>query len=204
MNFDFQFRSRRSNVMATHGMVASSQPLATMAGLDMLRAGGTAADAAVAVAAALAVVEPFSTGIGGDCFALYWDNTQKRVFALNASGPTAQNANIDELLRLGYSEMPQFTGHAVSVPGTVTGWTALLARFGTLSLAEILSPAIRYALEGYPVTEWIGTVWKLMESRLLRETVDESLPLHQQRSGPLQPSGHEFMLNGHVHRKWAK
>ena len=196
MDFDYQFRSRRSNVMATHGMVASSQPLATLAGLDMLRAGGTAADAAVAVAAALAVVEPFSTGIGGDCFALYWDNTQKRVFALNASGPTAQNANIDELLRLGYSEMPQFTGHAVSVPGTVTGWTALLARFGTLSLAEILSPAIRYALEGYPVTEWIGTVWKLMESRLLRETVDESLPLHQQRSGPLQPSGHEFMLNG--------
>ena len=198
MNFDYQFRSRRSNVMATHGMVASSQPLATLAGLDMLRAGGTAADAAVAVAAALAVVEPFSTGIGGDCFALYWDNTQKRVFALNSSGPTAKKANIDDLLRLGYSEMPQFTGHAVSVPGTVAGWTALLARFGTLSLAEILSPAIRYALEGYPVTEWIGTVWKLMESRLLRETVDESLPLHQQRSGPPQPSGHEFLVDGHA------
>ena len=196
MDYDFEFRSRRSNVMATHGMVASSQPLATLAGLDILRAGGTAADAAVAVAAALAVVEPFSTGIGGDCFALYWDNTHKQVFALNASGPTAQNANIDELLRLGYSEMPQFTGHAVSVPGTVAGWTALLGRFGKLPLAEILSPAIRYALEGYPVTEWIGSVWKLMESRLLRETVDESLPLHLQRSGTPQPSGHEFLLDG--------
>ncbi len=196
MDYDFEFRSRRSNVMATHGMVASSQPLATLAGLDMLRAGGNAADAAVAVAAALAVVEPFSTGIGGDCFALYWDNTQKRVFALNASGPTAQNANRDELLRLGYTEMPQFTGHAVSVPGTVAGWTALLGRFGRLPLADILSPAIRYALEGYPVTEWIGMGWKLMESRLLRETVDERLPLHQQRSGPPQPSGLEFLIDG--------
>jgi len=156
MEYDFNFQSRRSNIMATHGMVASSQPLATLAGLDLLRAGGTAADAAVAVAAALAVVEPFSTGIGGDCFALYWDNTRKRVFALNGSGPAAQNANIDDLLQLGYTEIPQFTGHAVSVPGAVAGWIALLERFGRLPLVDILSPAIRYALEGYPVTEWIG------------------------------------------------
>ena len=196
MDYDFNFRSRRSNVMAAHGMVASSQPLATLAGLDILRAGGTAADAAVATVATLAVVEPFSTGIGGDCFALYWDNTQKRVFALNGSGPTAKSANIDDLLRLGYTDFPQFTGHAVSVPGTVAGWTALLQRFGTLPLVDILAPAIRYALDGYPVTEWIGAVWKLMESRLLRETVDESLPLHQQRSGPSQPSGNEFLING--------
>ena len=198
MEYDFNFQSRRSNIMATHGMVASSQPLATLAGLDLLRAGGTAADAAVAVAAALAVVEPFSTGIGGDCFALYWDNTRKRVFALNGSGPAAQNANIDDLLQLGYTEIPQFTGHAVSVPGAVAGWIALLERFGRLPLVDILSPAIRYALEGYPVTEWIGTGWKLMESRLLRETVDEGLPIHQQRSGPSQSSGHEFLVDGHA------
>lgn len=196
MKFDYQFRSRRSNVMATHGMVASSQPLATLAGLDMLRSGGSAADAAIAVAAALNVVEPFSTGIGGDCFALYWDNTQKQVFALNGSGPTAKNANIDDLLRLGYTQFPRFTGHTVSVPGAVAGWTALLDRFGRLPLAEILAPAIQYALEGYPVTELIDTGWKLMESQLLRETVDESLPLHLQRSGPPQPSGGEFLLDG--------
>jgi gamma-glutamyltranspeptidase/glutathione hydrolase len=196
MNVDYHFRSRRSNVMATHGMVASSQPLATLAGLDMLREGGTAADAAVAVAVALSVVEPFSTGIGGDCFALYWDNRQKKVFALNGSGPAAQNANIEDILRLGYSEMPLFTGHAVSVPGTVAGWTALLTRFGKLPLAEVLVPAIQYALEGYPVTEWVGAGWKLMEGRLLRETVDESLPLHLRRSGPPQPSGHEFLIDG--------
>ena len=198
MKIDYQFRSRRSNIMATHGVVASSQPLATLAGLDMLRAGGTAADAAIAVAAALAVVEPFSTGIGGDCFTLYWDNAQKRVLALNGSGPTAQNANIDDLLRLGYTEMPQFTGHAVSVPGAVAGWAALLERFGKFPFSQVLAPAIRYALEGYPVTEWIGAGWKLMESRLLRETVDESLPLHQQRSGPPQSSGHEFLIDGHA------
>lgn len=196
MNLDFIFRSRRSNVMATHGMVASSQPLATLAGLDLLRAGGTAADAAVAVAAALAVVEPFSTGIGGDCFALYWDNQQKKVFALNGSGPTSKKANIDDLLQLGFTEFPRFTGHAVSVPGTVAGWSALLDRFGKLSFAEVLAPAIRYALEGYPVTEWIGTGWKSMEHYLLREAVDETLPLHLQRPGPPQPSGHEFLIDG--------
>jgi gamma-glutamyltranspeptidase/glutathione hydrolase len=78
----------------------------------------------------------------------------------------------------------------------VAGWSALLERFGTMSLAEMLAPAIRYALEGYPVTEWIGSGWKLMESRLLRETVDESLPLHLQRSGPPQPSGNEFLVDG--------
>ncbi|HQA29371.1 MAG TPA: gamma-glutamyltransferase, partial [Brevefilum fermentans] len=97
VQFDYEFRSRRSNVIAHNGMVASSQPLASLAGLDILRAGGTAADAAVATAAMLAVVEPFSTGIGGDCFVLYWDASTKTVSALNGSGPTAQSANLEDL-----------------------------------------------------------------------------------------------------------
>src|SRR6056297_2478484 len=101
MQYDFEFRSRRSNVLATNGMVASSQPLATLAGLDVLREGGSAADAAVAVAAALNVVEPFSTGIGGDMFALYWDVREKRVFALNGSGPAPRKASIDEIKQAG-------------------------------------------------------------------------------------------------------
>ena len=196
MFFDFEFRSRRSNVISTKGIAAASQPLAALAGLDMLRAGGNAADAAIAIAAALSVVEPFSTGIGGDCFALYWDSGLKKVFALNGSGPAAKAANINDLKKLGYEHYPLFTGHAVSVPGTVAGWTALLDRFGTMPLAEVLQPAIRYAFEGYPVTEWIGSGWKLMECRLLRDTVDESLPLHLQRPGPIQPSGSEFLLDG--------
>ncbi|MEZ4833079.1 MAG: gamma-glutamyltransferase [Caldilineaceae bacterium] len=89
MNYDFVFRSRRSNVLARHGMVATSQPLAAQAGLSMLQAGGNAADAAIATAAMLNVVEPTSTGIGGDCFALYWDAKEKRVTALNGSGRAA-------------------------------------------------------------------------------------------------------------------
>ncbi len=196
MNYDFEFRSRRSNVLATNGMVAASQPLATLAGLDILRQGGTAADAAVAVAAALNVVEPFSTGIGGDCFALYWDAGKKEVFALNGSGPAPQKASIDALRKAGYEKYPHFTGHAVSVPGTVAGWSALLERFGRKSMADVLKPAIHYAMEGYPVTEWIGSGWKIMEKVLLRNSVDEHLPKHLQRSGPPQESGHEFLLEG--------
>ncbi len=200
MQYDFKFRSRRSNVLSTRGVAAASQPLAALAGLDMLRAGGNAADAAVAMAAALNVVEPFSTGVGGDCFALYWDAATRRVYALNGSGPAAKNASIEEVRRMGYEQMPRFMGQSVSVPGTVAGWTALLERFGTLPLAEVLAPAIRYALEGYPLTEWIGSGWELMASRLLRESVDESQPRHLQRSGPPQPSGHEFLVEGHAPR----
>lgn len=196
MQYDFEFRSRRSNVFSKNGMVASSQPLATLAGLDVLRKGGTAADAAVAVAAALNVVEPFSTGIGGDVFALFWDATEKQIFALNGSGPAAQNASIEDLKKAGHEQYPLFTGHAVSVPGTVGGWSALLDRFGCLRLKDVLSPAIRYALEGYPVTEWIVSGWKLMESRLLRNYGEEDLPKHQRRNGPSQPSAHEFLVDG--------
>jgi gamma-glutamyltranspeptidase / glutathione hydrolase len=196
MQYDFEFRSRRSNVMSIRGVTATSQPMAALAGLDMLRAVGNAADAAVAMAAALNVLEPFSTGIGGDCFALYWDAKQKKVFGLNGSGPSAKSASIEDLRKEGYEKYPLFTGHAVSVPGTVAGWSALLERFGRMTLKDVLAPAIRYALEGYPLTEWIGSGWKLMESCLLREQVDETLPKHLRRSGPPQPSGNEFLIDG--------
>lgn len=196
MQNDFDFRSRRSNVMAMHGMVASSQPLASLAGLETLKAGGTAADAAVTVAAMLNVVEPFSTGIGGDCFALYWDAASKTVFALNGSGPAAGSANLETLKRAGYDQFPYFTGHAVSVPGTVGAWTALLQRFGKMSLGDVLAPAIQYAFEGYPVTEWIGSGWKILESHMLRKGEDESAPKHLQYPGPSQPSAQEFLVDG--------
>ncbi len=195
MNHDFVFRSRRSNVMATNGMVASSQPLATLAGVDILKSGGNAADAAVAVAAALTVVEPFSTGIGGDCFALYWDAKVKKVFALNGSGPASKKANIEDILDAGYVAFPLYSGHAVSVPGTVAGWDALLRRFGSMTMGDVLSPAINYALEGYPLTEWIGAIWDSMPNKLLRKNKKENLPKHLQFTGPEQPSGEEFLVN---------
>ena len=193
MNYDFVFRSRRSNVMARNGLVATSQPLAAQAGLTILQAGGNAADAAIATAAALNVVEPISTGIGGDCFALYWDARTKRVTALNGSGRSAAAASIDELRRLGYKRMPQFTGHSVSVPGAVAGWSDLLERHGDMTLTDVLKPAIHLAEEGYPVTEWIGRGWAAQTTKLLRSPDWISSDLD---NGPEQPSGHELLIDG--------
>ena len=193
MNFDFTFCSRRSNVLACRGMVATSQPLAAQAGLSMLQAGGNAADAAIATAAMLNVVEPISTGIGGDCFALYWDAKTKTVTALNGSGRAAGAASIAELRGLGYSKMPTFTGHAVSIPGTVAGWSDLLERHGRMTLADVLQPAIHSAEEGYPLTEWIANGWATQVKKLLRAPDWQSSDLD---NGPEQPSGNELLIDG--------
>ncbi|MCC9076824.1 gamma-glutamyltransferase family protein [Litorilinea aerophila] len=197
MKFDAVFRSRRSNVMATRGMVATSQPLAAQAGLEILKAGGNAADAAVATAAMLNVVEPISTGIGGDCFALFWDARTKQVTALNGSGRAPAAASIEALRSLGYTKMPTFTGHAVSVPGTVAGWSDLLERHGTMSLADVLQPAIWTAEHGYPVSEIIATGWRSQVPKLLRSPDWESGDLD---NGPEQPSGHELLIDGRAPR----
>lgn len=196
MQFDFTFRSRRSNALGKHGMVASSQPLASLAGLDILKSGGTAADAAVAVAAMLNVVEPFSTGIGGDCFVLYWEASSQSVYGLNGSGPAAVKANLQELIEAKHEQFPLFTGQAVTVPGTVRTWSALLERFGNKTLAKTLEPAIRTAYEGYAVTEWISSGWSLMVDRLLRQNNNENLPKYLQFPGNHQLSGNEFLVNG--------
>jgi gamma-glutamyltranspeptidase/glutathione hydrolase len=193
MNYDFKFRSRRSNVLARHGMVATSQPLAAQAGLEILKAGGNAADAAIATAAMLNVVEPTSTGIGGDCFALYWDAKTKRVTALNGSGRAAAGASIEQLRGDGYDTMPTFTGHTVSIPGTVAGWSDLLEAHGRMTLADVLQPAIRTAEEGYPVTEWIARGWATQVAKLLRPAGWESGDLD---NGPEQPSGQELLIHG--------
>jgi gamma-glutamyltranspeptidase/glutathione hydrolase len=193
MDYDSTFRSRRSNVMAMHGMVATSQPLAAMAGLEILRMGGNAADAAVATAAMLNVVEPISTGVGGDVFALFWDAATRTVRALNGSGRAAKRASVEALRRLGYTRMPVYTGHAVTVPGTVAGWSDLLEGCGTMSLADVLARAIRTAEEGYPVTEWIAEGWKTQTGKLLRSAEWQSGDLE---NGPLQPSGAELLVDG--------
>lgn len=183
--------------MATRGMVATSQPLAAQAGLDMLKAGGTAADAAIATAAMLNVVEPISTGIGGDCFALYWDAKTKQVTALNGSGRAAGAASIADLRQRGYTEMPTYTGHAVSIPGTVAGWSDLLARHGRMTLADVLQPAIWTAENGYPVTEIIANGWAQGVQKLRRDAAWDSGDLD---NGPIQPSGHELLIEGRAPR----
>ncbi|MEO6727265.1 MAG: gamma-glutamyltransferase [Blastocatellia bacterium] len=150
----------RSAVRAMNGMVATSQPLASAAGLRVLQQGGNAIDAAVAAAAVLCVVEPMMVSPGGDLFALVWDAKKKELKALNASGRAPQAANIDELKKRGFTRIPQNGIHAVTVPGAVDGWAKLLERYGTMKLAEVLQPAIEYAERGYPVTDVIAEDWE--------------------------------------------
>jgi len=175
-----RFTSRRSTVYGQRGVVATSQPLATEAGIDILRSGGNAFDAAVATAAALNVVEPTSTGLGGDVFALY-RTADGDVGAMRACGGAPADATIENVRTAlaetddtsayypedrGYAvdgaaeaEMPFYGPHAVTVPGTARGWEATIAELGRLSLADVLEPAIRYAIDGYPVSEVIASYW---------------------------------------------
>ncbi|HLF26088.1 MAG TPA: gamma-glutamyltransferase [Anaerolineae bacterium] len=159
----FQFPSRRSVVMARNGMVATSQPLAALAGLRTLLQGGNAADAAVATAAALNVVEPVSTGAGGDAFALTYTARTGDITALNASGRAPQAQTLAEMQRRGYTAMPERGALTITVPGAVAGWADLLRRHGTMSLADALQPAIELAEQGFPVTELIAQAWSSLE-----------------------------------------
>lgn len=193
MQFDAHFRSRRSNVLARRGMVATSQPRAVEAGLTVLRAGGNAADAAIATAAALNVVEPISTGIGGDCFALYYDARTSAVTALNGSGRAPAAASIAEMTRRGYTRMPWYSGPSVSVPGAVAGWSDLLTRHGRMDLSDVLQPAIALAEDGYPVSELIAQAWRTQVGKLRRDPAWENPDMEE--AAP-QPSGGELLIDG--------
>jgi gamma-glutamyltranspeptidase / glutathione hydrolase len=151
---------------ADGGMVATSEREATDAGLAILRAGGNAADAAVAAAAALAVVEPMATGIGGDCFALYYDARTREVTALNGSGRAPAQLTIALATSRGLTEIPMASGLAVTVPGTVAGWCDLLARHGRRTIADVLAPAIDLAEDGFVVAPRNAAVWALAARRL--------------------------------------
>jgi gamma-glutamyltranspeptidase/glutathione hydrolase len=155
----FDFKSRRSMVVARGGMVAASNPLAAQAGLDILRRGGNAADAAIATAAMLNVTAPASTGAGGDCFALYYDASPRRVTALNGSGRAPSALTLANLCALGWTAIPARSAQAVTVPGAVRGWEDLLARHGRMTLADVLPAAISYARDGFPVSPVFGASW---------------------------------------------
>ena len=150
----------RSVVMARNGMVATSQPLAAQAGLDVLKSGGNAVDAAIAVNAVLGVVEPMSCGIGGDLFVIYWDAKTETLYGLNASGRSPQKLNREVFKEQGLDAIPVEGPLPWSVPGCVDGWQMLADRFGSRPLAELLGPAISYAEDGFPVSEIIAGRWK--------------------------------------------
>ncbi len=166
-------RGTRSVAMGRRGMIATSQPLASSAGLDVLRHGGNAVDAAVTAAAVLSVVEPAMTGLGGDLFAIVHDGRTGRLAGLNASGRTGREAAPDRLLRAGHSRVPARGPLSVTVPGAVDGWSELLARHGTLALAEALAPAIGYASDGFPVCEVVAGQWHSL-ARVLAEEAETS------------------------------
>jgi gamma-glutamyltranspeptidase/glutathione hydrolase len=155
--------------MAPHGMVATSHPLAAEIGLDVLKRGGNALDAAIATNAAIGLMEPMSCGVGGDLFAIVWDAKTHKIYGLNASGRSPYRATRALFAGRGLSEIPLLGPLSWSVPGCVDGWDVLLGRFGTRPLAELLEPSIRYAEEGFPVTEVIGGYWRGAEAKLRQD-----------------------------------
>jgi len=176
----------RSEIMATHGVVTTSQPLAAQAGLQIMMNGGNAIDAAVATAAVLNVVEPESTGLAADLFAIIYVAKEKKLYTLNASGMAPTGATLDHLSALGYqfdkgnwgpgSGMPRYGILTVTVPGAAWGWDEVLRRFGKKTFKEVLQPAIDYAESGFPVSERIASAWRLPKSLPLRKCCTELDP----------------------------
>lgn len=175
----------RSEVIAPHAMAATSQPLATQIALDIMKAGGSAMDAAIAANAALGLMEPTGNGIGGDLFAIVWDPKTQKLHGYNGSGRSPKSLTLAEFQRRDLKEIPPHGPLPVSVPGTVDGWFALHERFGRLPMATNLAPAIRYAREGHPVAEVIAYYW------------DRSVPKLSQYPGFTE----QFTIDGHAPRK---
>jgi len=158
----------RSEVIAKHGMVATSQPLATQAALEVLRDGGNAIDAAIAANAVLGLVEPTGCGIGGDLFAIVWIADTKKLYGYNGSGRSPMSLTLEHFQKEGIERIPALGPLPVSVPGAVDGWFALHERFGNKPMSEILAPAIEYAREGAPITELIAHYWDMSARSLGR------------------------------------
>jgi gamma-glutamyltranspeptidase/glutathione hydrolase len=184
----------RSAVFGRNGMIATSQPLASAAGLKVLQDGGNAIDAAVTAAAVLAVVEPSMTGIGGDLFAIVYDAKTKTLHGLNASGRSAYAATAAEYARRGQTRMPGSGVLSVTVPGVVEGWSELLTKYGTLPMAKAVAPAAEYAKNGYAVSEIISGQWKASEKKLAADPVTAATFLPN--GHPLQPG--EIFANPHL------
>ena len=205
LNFADPWRSRSTIVgRETDGFVATSQPAATNAGLEVLRNGGNAADAAIATVAVLNVIEPCACGLGGDAFALYWDQKSRKVHSMNASGRSSSGLTKDIISRdlsgLYTESVPSDSPHAVTVPGAVAGYCAFLDKFGSgkFNLEQLLKPAINYAENGFPVHEWAAASWKKYESHLKHGTNGTEL-LIMDEDGKYRAPGHgELMKNPNI------
>jgi gamma-glutamyltranspeptidase / glutathione hydrolase len=181
--------TKEFSTIAKNGMLTSSQPLATLAGVQILMSGGNAIDAAVAAAAVLGVVEPSSLGIGGDAFALFYSAKEKVLKALDASGRSPYAASLDFCRKSGFKGMPQRGIHSVTVPGAVHGWSALLESYGTRRLSDVLQSAIHYADDGFPVAELTAESWHESEASLKN---DEGAAINYLVNGRAPKAGEIF------------
>ena len=189
-------RGTRSAVLARRGVIATSQPLASAAGLRVLQEGGNAIDAAVTAAAVLAVVEPTMNGIGGDLFAIVHDARTKKLHALNASGRAPYAASPEAFAARGLKEMPRSGILSATVPGVVDGWAELLSRHGTVPLARALAPAIEYARDGFPVSEIIAHDWATVASLLAQDAASAATLL----PGGRPPAPGDTFVNANLAR----
>ena len=158
----------RSEVIAQNGMVATSHPLATQIGVEVLKKGGNAIDAAIAVNAALGLMEPTGCGVGGDLFAIIWDPKTQKLYGLNASGPAPMDLTLEDFQQQGFESIPYYGALPVSVPGAVAGWFAMHEKFGSLPMETLLGPAISYAETGFPLTELIAYYMQRSVNSFLR------------------------------------
>ena len=177
----------RSEVIAQNGMVCTSQPLATQVGLDILKKGGSAIDAAIAANATLGLMEPTGCGIGGDLFAIIWDAKTQQLYGINASGRSPKNLTLDYFKKEGMEKIPAHGALPVSVPGTVDGWFELHKKFGKLPMKDILNPAIQYAETGFPVSE------------LIAYYMGRSIPFYQSKGFP--NIAETYTINGQAPEK---
>ncbi len=195
----YPFPSRRFVVYAKNGIVATSQYLAAQAGLDILKRGGNAIDAAVAAAACLTVVEPCSNGIGGDAFAIVWN--EGKLYGLNSTGPAPKLLNAKMLYDMGHTEMPTYGWEPVTVPGIPAAWSALSGRFGRLSLSNTVMQAVSYASEGFPVSPVVAQGWG-RAAQVYKNKLGEDLAKHWYdtftKDGTAPKSGEIFRLPGHA------
>jgi len=175
--------STRSEVIAENGMVATSHPLATQVGIDILKKGGNAIDAAIASNAAIGLMEPTGNGIGGDLFAIIWIEKEKKLYGLNASGRSPKNLTLEYFKKNNMSKIPAYGPLPISVPGCVDGWFEMHDKFGEITIQEVLDPAIKYAEDGFPVTELVAYYMEVADKNFnkypnFKETyyVNESTP----------------------------
>lgn len=194
-NFDpltYRYSSRRNVVYAKNSVCCTSVPLGAQVGLDVLKNGGNAVDAAVAMAGAMPLLEPTGNGLGSDCFALVWIEKEKKLYGLNASGVAPMALSADEVRAKGFSEVPEEGWLPTMVPGAPAGWAALNARFGTKPLSELFAPAISYAENGYAVPVNVGKLWARDSKRIARVMAQDPAPYEYWWKSFMKPDGSPY------------